>query len=138
MGYYSDIRLIVTKRGYELIKEHESNEESNILGDVEINKEVGDIVYLGWNNEKGLELREELEEAMNVLGDMDLSYRLTIIGDNLDDIEENSYTSSKDDFIPYPSLTRQFDEDGMQQQLDLYLRDFNKKNEIEVELDYDD
>ena len=66
----------------------------------------------------------------------DITYRAMYLGENIEDIEENSYTSPKDNkkFIPYPSITREFDEEEDERQLNQYLKENENKKDEEMEM----
>lgn len=135
MGYKSDVRLITTKAGLKTMKQQsKSNEEiSNIINDLDINKQAGNIVYLGWNNIRAVEV-DTIEEIINTLEEKEISYRLTIMGEEISDIEERHYTFPKDEKydIPYPSINRCFDEEDMKIQLKHYEKDTET---VELEVD---
>lgn len=120
-----NVRLITKKESIEVLKQllEKVDEKAliDIINSADIKQEHGDIVYLGWNSlmENCVKL---LEGSMIELEDQELSYRLTIIGDSIEEIEELHYTSPEDDEkdIPYPSIIRSFDEKDMEEQLKGY------------------
>lgn len=135
------VRLVTKIESIEVLKQllEKSNDETiaDILEDADINKTYGDIVYLGWDSLRSSSV-DLIESSMIELEDQELSYRLTIIGDATEEIEELYYTSDKDDKkdIPYPSVIRAFDEKDMETQLkgyDSYIKRENEKETIEYE-----
>lgn len=60
--------------------------------------------------------------------DAEISYRMTGIGEETDNIQEDKYTSKEDEKkgIPYPSLVRTFDEEDMESELKLYTARIEK------------
>ena len=109
MGYRSDIRLIIKKSSLgKLIQEDSEIEE--IIEDADINKTYGILLYLGWDDVRG-KVVDTLSDALYSISNEEISYRLTIIGENLEDIEEQSYTAKEDENlnIPFPSIIRTFD-----------------------------
>lgn len=137
MSSRADMRFITTKEGYEEIKNYaKSNDEYSIIEKLEIKKEVGDIIYLGWNSEN-YDFVETVEDISRELDERDISYRLTIIREYLEEgIEQIYYTSDKDEDknIPFPSVIKTFDEKDMEKYLGYYSEDFEKNKENEMEM----
>lgn len=135
MGYRSDVRLIMKKTSLETFK-NANDEIEEIIEDADINKTYGILVYLGWDDIKGNTV-DTISDALSEFSEEDLSYRLTIMGENLDDIEEDSYTSSKDEelYIPYPSIIRQFDESDLEFQMKYFLEDTEKSQNQKEDID---
>lgn len=126
MGYRSDIRLIIKKSSLgKLIQEDSEIEE--IIEDADINKTYGILLYLGWDDVRG-KVVDTLSDALYSISNEEISYRLTIIGENLEDIEEQSYTAKEDENlnIPFPSIIRTFDEKDLERQMDYFI--LNKEN----------
>lgn len=126
MGYRSDIRLIIKKSSLgKLIQEDSEIEE--IIEDADINKTYGILLYLGWDDVRG-KVVDTLSDALYSISNEEISYRLTIIGENLEDIEEQSYTAKEDENlnIPFPSIIRTFDEKDLERQMDYFI--LNKDN----------
>ena len=138
MAYRSDIRVITTKDGFEELKKiiNQRIEENlgiyNPLEYIEINKKFKDIVYIGWNYIR-LSDTEFIDEVVNSLKDKDITYRIAILGESINDIEENYHTAEKDDkrYIPYPSIKRDFDEKDMNRLLKEYIKELDEtENEL--------
>ena len=142
MGYKIDVRLITTLKGFREIKKFaelklsENEENAEVLKEPDIEQKYKDIIKLGWNDMRGNEV-ELLQECMLEFMEKDITYRAMYLGENIEDIEENSYTSPRDNkkFIPYPSITREFDEEEDERQLKQYLKENvnNKEEEMECE-----
>lgn len=133
MGYRSDIRLIIKKSSLgKLIQEDSKIEE--IIEDADINKTYGILLYLGWDYVRG-KVVDTLSDALYSISNEEISYRLTIIGENLEDIEEQSYTAKKDENlnIPFPSIIRTFDEKDLERQMDYFI--LNKENPQKEDID---
>lgn len=133
MGYRSDIRLIIKKSSLgKLIQEDSKIEE--IIEDADINKTYGILLYLGWNYVRG-KVVDTLSDALYSISNEEISYRLTIIGENLEDIEEQSYTAKEDENlnIPFPSIIRTFDEKDLERQMDYFI--LNKENPQKEDID---
>ena len=133
MGYRSDIRLIIKKTSLgKLIQEDSEIEE--IIEDADINKTYGILLYLGWDDVRG-KVVDTLSDALYSISNEEISYRLTIIGENLEDIEEQSYTAKEDENlnIPFPSIIRTFDEKDLERQMDYFI--LNKENPQKEDID---
>lgn len=133
MGYRSDIRLIIKKSSLgKLIQEDSEIEE--IIEDADINKTYGILLYLGWDDVRG-KVVDTLSDALYSISNEEISYRLTIIGENLEDIEEQSYTAKEDENlnIPFPSIIRTFDEKDLERQMDYFV--LNKENPQKEDID---
>lgn len=133
MGYRSDIRLIIKKSSLgKLIQEDSKIEE--IIENADINKTYGILLYLGWDDVRG-KVVDTLSDALYSISNEEISYRLTIIGENLEDIEEQSYTAKEDENlnIPFPSIIRTFDEKDLERQMDYFI--LNKENPQKEDID---
>ncbi len=122
------IRLILKKEGLDLLS---NTSLKDIIKSADINKSFGDLTYIGWNSlnaESCLLLKNKIFDV----GYNDISYRMTCIGEDLTDIEEEQYTSYNDENnnIPFPSVIRTFDEKDMENQLNGYLEYLESKKEI--------
>lgn len=125
MGYRSEVRIITTKEGYEklklYVKEYIENkvkpeERYNLLENCDIEEKDDKMCYLGWNYIKWYDNCfpevDAIEDGLNKLEEDDISYRFARIGEDYDDIEEKNYDSSKEnDFIEYPDIIRQFNDE---------------------------
>jgi len=138
---YRDVRMITTTNAFNILNEltEQVNGETikDIIESADINKTYGDIVYIGWDyiDEPTAEL---IESSMYELEENDVSFRLTIIGEYDEDIEESIYTSPKDEEknIPHPSVIRSFDEKDMEEQLKGYDNYINNTTDKEMD-DYE-
>lgn len=141
-----NVRLVIKQEGLEIINKEleKADDESlkNLIKSADINKTYRDLVYLGWNDfnsEKYLFLQEILFEV----GCNDISYRITGIGEEITDVQEENYTSKRDEnvIIPYPSVIRTFDENDIKQQMNGYVKYLKyleeKQNENREEIDYE-
>lgn len=132
MGYYSDVRFILTKSGYERLKEIQKEalnddkytEKINILDDVDEEIYSKYYVMLTFNYKKWYDSFEEiqmLENSLSQLTNEGFSYSQGIIGESLEDIEEKYHIgeSSLED-VPLPSFTRDFDDKYTIEQMKSY------------------
>jgi hypothetical protein len=133
MGYRSDIRLIIKKSSLEKLIQEDSEIEE-IIENADINKTYGILLYLGWDDVRG-KVVDTLSDALYSISNEEISYRLTIIGENLEDIEEQSYTAKEDENlnIPFPSIIRTFDEKDLERQMDYFI--LNKENPQKEDID---
>ena len=137
------VRLVIKQEGIDLInKELErTNDEAlkNLIKKADINKTFRNLVYLGWkeiDSERYIFLQHRLFDV----GCNDISDRITGIGEELTDVQEESYTSPKDVKvdIPYPSVIRTFDENDIEKQMTGYIKYLEEKqNENSKEMDYE-
>ena len=137
MGYRSDIRIITSKDGFEILKEFikgylkDNKEDYNLLEECDIKEEGKEQCYFGWNYVKWYEHDYPeviaIMEGLNHLGENEYSYRYMRIGESYDDIEEQSYDGEKDKniYLEYPNMLREFD--------DNYIIESIKENQIENE-----
>lgn len=133
MGYRSDIRLIIKKSSLEKLIQEDSEIEE-IIENADINKTYGILLYLGWDDVRG-KVVDTLSDALYSISNEEISYRLTIIGENLEDIEEQSYTAKEDENlnIPFPYIIRTFDEKDLERQMDYFI--LNKENPQKEDID---
>ena len=130
-----NVRLVTKKQGLEILKNSEIFKD--ILSRANINKTFGDLIYLGWK-ELNSENHFLLEKEIYKLQDNNITYRMTTIGEEMDNIYEDSYTATGEEVedIPFPSLIRDFDEDDMEHQLrgyEIYQKRLEEKDTIEYD-----
>ena len=125
MGYRSDVRIIISKKGYNELKKHIQKyyDEKNIskeyqfdlLNHTDIREANKYQVYLGWDNIKwyGYPDVDAIEEGSSRLKDNDYSYRFARLGEYTDDYEECYYdsTKEKEQNLDFPWLERYFNDD---------------------------
>ena len=139
MGYYSDVRIRTSKKGYEELKnyidkviyskrnslENFNNYDYNLLNHTDIQKDVKvqynneeprDEVYIGFNSLKWYDGYEDVDAIMNGLdhlGEKGYSYHFIRIGEDYDDIEEKYIKSSLENEydVDYIEINRSFVDD---------------------------
>lgn len=149
MGYRSDVRIAMSKNGFEQFKKNVQehiNEYKNklpdeaiaknfsydLLNNLDINSELDDKssnqVYFGWNDVKwydGYEDVDAIMDSLNKLEEQGFGYNYARIGEQYDDIEE-LFVSSTDkdnvDYIESIGIERYFNDDN-------YINNYNKINE---------
>lgn len=136
MGYRSDIRMIVTKEGYKELNNYiqdkvkEDDSYYDLMQNTDIKQKCNDIYYLGWTDLKFKD-SELLRCAESMFYEKNLTFRMCILGENIEDVSVLEYTEQKDlkKDIPYIYIKREFDELDIQRQ----LRDYAEENEMECE-----
>lgn len=141
MGYSSDVRLMVSKKGYKELKKYVNNylknqhltfKTYNPIENPSFKEESNDCVYLGWNCIKWYEYSEGYQgitaimKGLETLKEKNLSYNYARLGENLDDYEEDAFESKSDDepLLEYPALARYFDDDYVIENME-YITDAN-------------
>lgn len=139
MGYRSDVRIIMSKNGFEQFKkniqEHVNKYKSNLpenaisrdfhydmLKDLDISSNLDDMdeqVYLGWNYVKWYDGYEEVDAIMDSLDKLEeqgFGYNFARIGEEYSDIEKR-YVDATDkdgvDYIESIDIERGFNDDYM-------------------------
>lgn len=151
MGYRSDIRIVTSKKGYEVLREFVKKyleekdldtKEYNLLECLEVKAEDKEQIYFGWNSIKwydgceGYEDVDAIVQGIDHLGENEYSYRYMIIGESYDDIEEQYYDGEKDNNInlEYPSMIREFDDDYVKSLLEDKQKDAPEENKEEINI----
>ncbi len=149
MGYRSDIRIITSKKGYEILKEFVEKylkenkldvKDYNLLESLEVKKEGKEQIYFGWNWRKWYEGDypevDAIMDGINYLGENEYSYRYMRIGESYEDIEEQSYDGEKDNEIcmEYPNMIREFDDDYTKNLLEDKRIDNIEENKEEIDI----
>ena len=138
MAYRSDVRIVVSSKGYEELKKYVSDnlppdlKQYNLLDNTDLKLLRKDQIMLGWNAVKWYEYAdvEEVDSIMdglNSLKDKNYSYRYVRLGEQFDDIDEKYVDGEldKDIFLEYPQIERYFNDD-------LFIIEVNKNEEMEV------
>lgn len=139
--YRTDIRLVVKKEGFEILKELCKVEKNEFLNDLmdekNIKNKIADIVYLGWNN-ANYTMVEFIKDSLYKLEDDDISYNIAIRGENNDDVEIYGNIAEKDigKRIPEPYIERSFNEDEIKQEIEEYAKSFKEKDKVD-EIEYE-
>lgn len=134
MGYRSQVRIAISKKGYkemcnylvDYAKRIGFNKEAilEILKDTDINLENKYQKYFGWDWIKwydGYPQIDAITEALSYVEEKGYSYKFSRIGEDFTDIEEygcdgEKYTR-KNLFVDFPYLDRGFDDVAKQTQL---------------------
>lgn len=112
MGYYSDVRVVVSKDGYKELKNFVSKESGNkhcmnILESLKIFEEKDDEVYLGWDSIKWYKEFGEIDiflKGLNHLEKSGFSYAWLRQGEMIDDVEGDTICGKNEDYLYWPYL----------------------------------
>ena len=107
MSYKSNVSIVATNEGYESLRGFCTNKEY-------VYDNINDIYYIGYNN---LNI-EELDKFDSIIGEFpkkNITYRKVTIGEDINDIVEDSFTAIDDQNknIPYIYIKRQFDDEEL-------------------------
>lgn len=133
MGYRSDVRVVTSKKGYKVLQDYvekqlgKDNSDYNLLDSPDVFIKGRNGVLIGWNSIKWYENSDykeidAIKLGMNHLADKDLGYRFARIGESYDDYEERSENGKDDDYLPYPSMIREFDDTSVEDELNYDAR----------------
>ena len=123
MGYRSDVRIVTSKKGYDILKKYvndylknNGDQELNLLNKCYINKKTDNECYFGWNyinwNENRHFSVDSIVNGLQYLKENNYSYRYARIGEDCTDYEEDAFDSELEDEpdLEYPVLIREFDD----------------------------
>ncbi len=138
MGYRSDVRIVTSKKGYEELEKHvknylgKDNIDHNLLDNTDVLIKGKNGILIGWNNIKWYENSDykdidAIESGINRLSDKELGYRFARIGESYDDYEEKSEDGKEDEYLPYPSMIREFDDTYVEEELNYDARNESEK-----------
>ena len=135
MGYYSDVRLTLSKKGYKKLRKYVDEEakkvatpgyDCNLLNHTDIFKvkHIKDNTefLIGWNYIKWYESRELgwyddiriIINGLKQLRDDRLSYHFSRIGEDLTDIDEDYWDDDEDPIDSYIYIERHFNDDDFE------------------------
>lgn len=107
MSYKSNVRIVTTNEGYESLRGFCTNKEY-------IYENTDDIYYIGYNN-LNIEELDKFDSIIREFPKNNITYRKVAIGEETNDIVEDSYTAINDQNknIPYIYIKRQFDDEEL-------------------------
>lgn len=121
MGYYSNVRLVVSKKGYKALSQYVRNYlgphqlDNNLLRNADFKKKTSYGYAFGWNDIKWYQGDEEYYKDVNAmmsgikyLTNKNLSFNFVKVGQDYDDYEE-IYNDGENIDLPFPTLDRSFD-----------------------------
>lgn len=145
MGYYSDVRLTVSKEGFDRLSSFVNStcKEAECLNPLDhcTNLFRGrDFYLISWDDWKWYSQFPEIEvmeDGLKKLKEADCSYDFCRMGEDLDDIEEDSHVSSREGepdcryYMPY--ISREFvDIDVICRNDMVNAKDFQQIDDIEL------
>lgn len=127
MSYISDVRIVISRKGYnefkkyiqEYYKEKDVSKEHqfDLLNHTDVMEINRYQVYFGWNNIKwyGYPDISAINNGLAKLQKNDFSYRFARLGEHNDDYEEYFYESSreKEQDLDFPSMERYFNDSSI-------------------------
>ena len=144
MSYYSSIRLLTTRKGYnelsKFMKMKLQDISDNLIENCDFKKVHCNTVFLGWNEIKWYEYSNFKEvdtmlEGLSHLENKKLSYHFIRMGENFDDIDIKNIDNEEDELDIYSGIDRVFDDqyvNGELEREDKYYKNIrkDKKNVI--------
>lgn len=131
MGYLSDVRIVTSKKGYEVLdnyvkkylRDREISRTWNLMKQCNFMKKTENEVCFGWNSLKWYEEYEDVKAVMSGLNNLrknDYSYNYARIGESYDDFETDCYESNSkgEKDLTYLSVIREFNDDDICEQLE--------------------
>ena len=122
MGYYSDVRVVVTKDGLKRLRElvrdelEASGEDYNLLDNAVLKYNSSyKQVMLCWDYLKWYDYYKDVDAVMQALDNLHeegYSYCFSRIGEDMSDIDEFNYEGDNEDEVEYPWVHREFDDAG--------------------------
>lgn len=131
MGYRSDVRIALSKKGYnelnKYLNKNLNKDTYNLLEQADIKTIGKDVAYLGWNSIKwydgylGSNEVNTIMDGLREINDKGYSYKYSRIGENYDDIEEESHDGQLDEDkdIPYPAIERYYDDEYVMNDIEI-------------------
>lgn len=116
MGYRGDLRITVTKGGFEDLKTvlNENEKAINYLEHLDVQREVNEQILFGWNEIKWGDEIYAIKKGLDTINDhYNRAYNLVWMGEELEDIEEYSamYTSQEDITPASYAIVKKFNDD---------------------------
>ena len=122
MGYRSDVRIVITKEGFEELKnfvneyckEHKCDNLLNMLDVDKLTSFTSDKL-IGWNSVKWYEDTYENVIAINKglahMSNLEYAYNFSRIGEDFDDYEIEEKCDRDGNYVPNVYISRSFDDD---------------------------
>ena len=139
MGYYSDVRIVVSNEGFKKLSEYVNGHTNdiNLLNNCDVFIKGNNEICIGWNFFKWWNEFPEVKtvmEGLEILESEDYSYRFSRLGG--DAIEEFGYDSKnkeRDNCLSYPNIEKYFNDE----EISLEMGAISEKNyNIRSFLDY--
>ncbi len=139
MGYYSDVRIVVTNEGFKRLSEYvnEHTNDINLLNNCDVFIKGNNEICIGWNFFKWWDEFPEVKAVMHGLENLeneDYSYRFSRLGgDGTEQLDYDSEEKENDIPLAYPNFEMYFNDE----ELSLDMGAISQKNyNIRSFLDY--
>ena len=139
MGYYSDVRIVVSNEGFKRLSEYvtEHTNDINLLNNCDVFIKGNNEICIGWNFLKWRNEFPEVKtvlEGLEILENEDYSYRLSRLGsDSIEEFEYYSKNKEKDICLSHPNIENYFNDE----EISLEMGAISEKNyNIRSFLDY--
>lgn len=146
MAYYSNVRLLTTRKGYEKLSEFVrdkigDNVDYNLLENCSFKSVHCNTVFMGWNNIKWYENNELFKDVdaimkgLDYLYDNNLSYHYARMGESIEDYDSLESDNDDDKLDIYSSIDRQFDDEYVMKELefeDKYYKQLKEKGKNDL------
>ena len=122
MAYRSDVRIVTTKDGFKKLKEFCNEyinkidrDDYNLINNLNVKEEKDNLVYFGWNEIKWPDYTDgsyvdAVVKGLYYLEDINISYIYCRLGENYDDYDERQYHADTDEYLTFPSIIREFND----------------------------
>lgn len=139
MGYYSDVRIVVSNEGFKKLSEYvnEHTNDINLLNNCDVFIKGNNEICIGWNFFKWWDEFPEVKtvmEGLEILENEDYSYRFSRLGgDAIEEFEYDSKNKERDICLSYPNIEKYFNDE----EISLEMGAVSEKNyNIRSFLDY--
>lgn len=139
MGYYSDVRIVVSNEGFKKLSEYvnEHTNDINLLNNCDVFIKGNNEICIGWNFFKWWDEFPEVKtvmEGLEILENEDYSYRFSRLGgDAIEEFEYDSKNKERDICLSYPNIEKYFNDE----EISLEMGAISEKNyNIRSFLDY--
>lgn len=126
MSYYSDVRIVTSKKGYEELSKFVKNrlikENYNIFENPDFRLVTTKGVFIGWDNVKW-ETWDEFKDVNAIMDGLDyletknLPFNYARMGESYDDYDTKSHINSTKYCLPCLSIDRAFNDDYIRKEL---------------------
>lgn len=149
MGYYSDVRIVVSNEGFKKLSEYvnEHTNDINLLNNCDVFIKGNNEICIGWNFFKWWDEFPEVKtvmEGLEILENEDYSYRFSRLGgDAIEEFEYDSKNKERDICLSYPNIEKYFNDEEISLEMGAvsekhynirsFLDYFKNKNVYELE-----
>lgn len=149
MGYYSDVRIVVSNEGFKKLSEYVNGHTNdiNLLNNCDVFIKGNNEICIGWNFFKWWDEFPEVKtvmEGLEILESEDYSYRFSRLGgDAIEEFEYDSKNKERDICLSYPNIEKYFNDEEISLEMGAvsekhynirsFLDYFKNKNVYELE-----